>query len=90
MLARICHRREPVERLRIQIGIAHEGPAIEEIVAQIADGAFYFPLGLRAIGPTDLHAATPVLGKAEELEIVHEPSARQTIIAREHRAHLVE
>ena len=89
VLPGIRHRGEPIEDLRIQIRVAEEGAAVEKAVAEIADGALHFAFGLRATAPHP-HAAAPVSCEAEELEIVHEAPARESIIAGEDRSHLVE
>ena len=46
--------------------------AVDEIVAEIADGPLDFALGLRAIGPTRARREAPVVREAEKLEIARQ------------------
>ena len=43
---------EPLLSLLLEVGVVEERPAVDEVVAQIADRTLDFPLGLRAIRAT--------------------------------------
>ena len=81
---------EPVPSLLIEIGVIEERAAVDEIVAQVADGPLDFALGLRAIRATRARREAPVMREAEKLEIAHERAALQPQVARDHRLHLIE
>jgi hypothetical protein len=70
--------------------VAQERVAMEKTFPQVADRSLRLAFGLRAIGPAHAHSKASVPGEPGELEIAHEPTAPQAIIAREHRPHLVE
>jgi hypothetical protein len=46
MHPRIRHGVEPPAPLGIEIGVAHELPAVDEIAPDVAHRALHFPLGL--------------------------------------------
>ena len=53
-------------------------------------GRSTLPFRLRAAGEQQTHGPQPRMArKAEELEIVREPPAREAVVAREHGLHLV-
>ena len=52
---------EPLPSLLIEVDVIDERPAVDEIVAQIADGALDFPLGLRAVWSTCAWREAPVV-----------------------------
>ena len=81
---------EPLPALLIEIGVIEKRPAVDEIVAQVADRTLDFALGLRAVGATRARREAPVMREAEKLEIAHERAALQPQVARDHRLHLIE
>ena len=90
MNPRIGDGLEPVRHLGLKVAVAQKLAAVEKTVAQVADRALHFPLGLRAIRPTGADAKPPVGGEAQELRIFQELAAAGALVRDDHGAHLIE
>jgi hypothetical protein len=88
--ARIGHAREPVRALLRQIRVIEERAAVDEILAEIPDGPLHFAFGLRPVRPAGAWREAPMVGKPQELEVVHECPTLQPEVSRDHRPHLIE
>src|SRR6267154_224482 len=81
---------EPAGALIGQVGVAQEGPAVEEIAAEVADGPLHLALGLRPEGTARADPEAPVGGEAEELGILEQPPAAGAVVFENHALHLIE
>src|SRR6266568_2402486 len=81
---------EPAGTLIGQVGVAQEGPAVEEIAAEVADGPLHLALGLRPEGTARADPEAPVGGEAEELGILEQPPAARAVVLENHALHLIE
>src|SRR5205085_5543382 len=81
---------QPAGALIGEVGVAQEGPTVEEIPAEIADRPLHLALGLGSVGTAGPDAEAPVGSEAEELWILEQPAAGRPVILDDHALHLIE
>src|SRR5690606_36551215 len=79
----------PALKLVVQVTIAEEGAAVDEVVTDIGDRSLHLPLGFGSIGATGSGREAPVGGEAEELLVANELTTQKPEIPGDDRLHLV-
>ena len=79
----------PVRRLGVEVVVADKRAPVEEALPTIANRPLDFALRLRPIRPTGARAKAPVLSKAQELGIHHEPARVRAPIRGDDGPHLI-
>src|SRR5690606_10430790 len=81
---------QPATALIVQVTVAEELAAVDEIVADVVDRPLHLPLCLGTIRPASPRDEVPVGGEAKELLVHDELTAEEPKVLRDHRLHLSE
>ena len=81
---------QPAHGLLVEIVVIRKRAAVEEALADVADRALHFALGLGPIGSARARHEPPVRGEPQELLVQHQAAAGAAVVGQHHGAHLVE